>query len=237
MATANASEQELIQIFEKVCTQMPVTLRDECKSFVDNYAPDIIALLIREVDPDKVCQIIKLCQKSNNVAFLTKPDVQTCGLCEYVSTYIEASYPLENACSHFSTDNNVREQCEILVHLYHPNMCPQLPMCIETDKIEKPIDAADNSLECSICKYVVSYVDSVIQNNKSEAAIEAALDKVCTILPHSLNATCVQFVVSYGPVLVQLIEYYVTPDQVCAAIKLCHNGTQAASPSKSQQSN
>lgn len=226
LATTNASEQELIQIFESVCSQMPETLRAECKSFVDTYAPDIIALLIREVDPAKVCQIIKICPKSANVAFLTKPNAQTCGLCDYVSTYIKAGYPIENVCSHFSTDNNVREQCEILVHLYQPNICPQLPLCFEEAKIEQPVAASVNSVECSICKYVVSYVDHVIQDNRTEAAIEAALDKVCTIVPHSLNTTCYQFVQSYGPVLVQLLEYYASPEAVCEALKLCQNGTQ-----------
>jgi saposin len=87
-------------------------------------------------------------------------------------------------------------------------------------------------VECSICKYVVGYVDAVIQKNKSEAAVEAALEKVCTILPHALNASCVQFVEKYGPALVHLLENYTTPEQVCAALKLCHNGTLESIPCK-----
>jgi saposin len=84
----------------------------------------------------------------------------------------------------------------------------------------------DASLECSVCKYVVSYVAHVIEDNKTEAAIEAALEKVCTILPHALNASCVQFVVTFGPSLVTLIEKYDDPVKVCDALKLCNNGTQ-----------
>jgi len=89
-----------------------------------------------------------------------------------------------------------------------------------------------NSAECSLCKYVVGYIDNVIQNNKSEAAIDAALEKVCTILPASLKDKCVQFVDTYGPVLSQLIAKYATPEQVCNALKLCHNGTQEITPRK-----
>jgi len=77
-------------------------------------------------------------------------------------------------------------------------------------------------------QYVVSYIDTVIQNNKSEAAIEAALEKVCGILPGPLKTKCVQFVDTYGPILVQLIEKYSTPEQVCNALKVCHNGTEMA---------
>lgn len=72
----------------------------------------------------------------------------------------------------------------------------------------------------------MSYVDAVIQTNKSEAAIDAALEKVCTILPHTLQNSCVQFVDTYGPVLVEYIAKYATPAEVCDALKLCQNGTQ-----------
>ncbi len=84
-----------------------------------------------------------------------------------------------------------------------------------------------NPVECSLCKFIVGYVDNVIKNNKSEAAIEAALEKVCTILPKALNSSCVQFVETYGPNLVKLIEEYGTPDAVCVAIKACDKQTQA----------
>jgi saposin len=83
-----------------------------------------------------------------------------------------------------------------------------------------------NSVECSLCKFVVQYVDKAIGNNRTEAAIEAALEKVCTILPHALNSSCVQFVETFGPSLLQLLEKYGTPDLVCDAIKLCKNGTE-----------
>jgi saposin len=88
----------------------------------------------------------------------------------------------------------------------------------------KELDAP--SAECSLCKYIIAYVDAVIQTNKSEAAIDSALEKVCTILPHALNSSCVQFVETYGPVVVELLAKYATPDEVCVALKLCHNGTQ-----------
>ena len=82
------------------------------------------------------------------------------------------------------------------------------------------------STQCTLCKYVVAYVDAVIQTNKSEAAIDAALEKVCTILPQSLRTACVQFVDTYGPVLVDYIAKYASPTEVCDAMKLCQNGTQ-----------
>ena len=77
----------------------------------------------------------------------------------------------------------------------------------------------------------MSYLDAVLQNNKSEAAIEAALEKVCGILPASLKTQCVKFVDTYGPILAQLLAKYATPEQVCDALKVCNNGTQQAAMS------
>ena len=152
---------------------------------------------------------------------MTKPNPNTCGLCDYVSTYLAAGYPRENACKHFSTENNVKQQCEVLVDLYKPNLCPALPLCSTA-----PVVNSIGSTECSLCKYIVSYLDAVLQNNKSEAAIEAALEKVCGILPATIKANCVKFVDTYGPILAQLLAKYTTPDQVCNALKVCTNGTQ-----------
>ncbi len=224
-ATANSSAQELTVLLEQVCREMPTVLRDECKSFVDSYGVDIIALLVREVDPAKICEFIKVCPKQKDVAFLTKQNMHTCGLCDYVSTYLSAGYPIENVCSHFTNNNNIKQQCEILTHLYKPNFCSQLPLCFD-DVVIQPIETIMASAECSLCKYVVNYIDAVIQTNKTEAAIEAALEKVCGILPEPIKAPCVKFVDTYGPILVQLIEKYGQAEAVCNALKLCINGTQ-----------
>jgi len=92
------------------------------------------------------------------------------------------------------------------------------------------IDEEVNGAECSLCKYVISYLDAVLQNNKSEAAIEAALKKVCGILPEPLRPKCKEFVTAYGPILAQLLVKYATPEAVCDALKLCTNGTQEIQP-------
>jgi saposin len=83
-----------------------------------------------------------------------------------------------------------------------------------------------NPVECAICKFIVSYVDTVIANNKSEAAVEAALDKVCTILPHTLNGSCYTFIKNNEHVLIEYILKHGTPELVCDALKACSNRTQ-----------
>jgi hypothetical protein len=40
---------------------MPITIRTECKAFVSDYESIIISLIVNHVDPQKVCQTIKVC--------------------------------------------------------------------------------------------------------------------------------------------------------------------------------
>ena len=37
--------------------------------------------------------------------------------------------------------------------------------------------------KCTLCHYIISYLDAALKNNISEQAVEQALEKVCTILP------------------------------------------------------
>lgn len=61
---ANASSAEVQKALDYVCMHvMPTTIRDECKAFVDTYEPVIVALLVKQIDPDKICQFIGVCPK------------------------------------------------------------------------------------------------------------------------------------------------------------------------------
>jgi hypothetical protein len=51
---------------EFVCQALPSTIRAECKQFVDEYEPVIVALISNQIQPEKVCQIIGLCPKSGD---------------------------------------------------------------------------------------------------------------------------------------------------------------------------
>ena len=51
--------------------------------------------------------------------------------------------------------------------------------------------------------------------------IEAALEKVCSILPSTVKAECDDFVKTYAPMIVQLLVQELDPEQVCTVIGLC----------------
>jgi hypothetical protein len=56
---------------------MPSTIKQECTDFVNEYGPIIIQLLATQVQPAKICSIIKVCssklEKPITTIQLTKP--------------------------------------------------------------------------------------------------------------------------------------------------------------------
>lgn len=77
------------------------------------------------------------------------------------------------------------------------------------------------SPKCVVCEFVMNKVESLIANNRSEAAITAALEKVCGIMPQSIRAECDSFVDKYAAMVIKMLVADVTPAQVCSAIGLC----------------
>lgn len=99
-------------------------------------------------------------------------------------------------------------------------------------QMEKHGNVSLKSVECTFCKFLIGYVDTAIQNNRTPAAIEAELEKVCNVIPASLKDNCTSLVKKYGPIIAVLLATNATPVQVCNFIKICHNGTQQANTSK-----
>jgi saposin len=220
-----STEEEIEQSLEKVCNQLTGILQKQCHELVDNYGPPIIALLIKDFDVSTICRKLNLCTKQMKVelAQSEKANVALCGVCDYLSTYINFALKRDSSeksvqravstvCSQLSNDQ--KSQCEKLVQLFRPNIrelkgdnfCKELTFCrtpmkelkpaINLDRVplkqdaelkEKVLKNLDDTPQCMLCHYVVSYLDAVLKNNKSEAAVQAALAKVCTILPSMIN--------------------------------------------------
>jgi hypothetical protein len=76
LLSENSSSVEVQKALDYVCTHvMPETIRSECKAFVDQYEPVIVALLVKQVDPDKICQLLGLCPKNQKVLLVPKFEI------------------------------------------------------------------------------------------------------------------------------------------------------------------
>jgi hypothetical protein len=88
-------------------------------------------------------------------------------------------------------------------------------------------------MKCTACQYAIQYLSSQIEAEKTEKTIELAIGSVCKISPNSYKTYCNEVVDRHGRKLIQFIEKYTDPVNVCASIKMCHVEPQAKAQAKS----
>jgi len=83
-------------------------------------------------------------------------------------------------------------------------------------------------LECTICQFVVGWVEGELSANATEQEVESLLDSVCATIfswDQTLISTCDGIVNTYYPDLVQYILAQESPLNACTGIGLCTNTT------------
>lgn len=91
-----------------------------------------------------------------------------------------------------------------------------------------------HNLNVSVIVYIVLYIYSELSGTACpwvslylhdgcfQAEILAALDKVCNLMPDTIRSECVNFVNTYGKMIVELIVTEAAdPKTVCTALTLC----------------
>ncbi|GFW97437.1 hypothetical protein TNCV_4991141 [Trichonephila clavipes] len=243
-----ASKEMIMTFLEEGCMRLPDSIASECKKFVDDNIDYLMKMIVEEMDPQKVCSILKICpaqvrfEKTQGVV----NDVE-CELCKEVISKVEElvkdqktedeiKAALDKVCSYLPS--SISDKCVSFVNQYtnlvvtllmeelDPDMvCQALKLCPEKVKIEKPKD-----VECDLCKEVVGKVEDMIKDKKTEDEIKNALDKVCSYLPSSMSAKCVNFVNQYTDLLVTLIIQELDPSDICAKLNLCVSVVEVEKP-------
>ncbi|CAF0857235.1 unnamed protein product, partial [Didymodactylos carnosus] len=159
--TKKSTEQQIEQSLDRICQEMPSSLKQECLLLIENYSPAILSVLAQEFDPKSVCQKLRICTKELSqrlsTEHLTKASLSSCGICDYFSTYLHFAIQrdssetavqkaLQTVCTHLVVDK--RMECETLLALYTPqivshalkldmgnNFCKELKIC-QTPMIE-----------------------------------------------------------------------------------------------------
>jgi hypothetical protein len=179
--------------------------------------------------PTKLTLLIALCLISTTFAYTKPTSDLECSLCELaiseVATNQSVSYiesELDSFCSHFS----FRNACVSLVSEYTPyvinlleqketpqQVCSQIGLCSTTQFEVYPI--SNNS----ICVYVVSLAEALLETKMIESAIETELDKACSILPiELLRHECDTIVSDYFPELIKMLEEKYPPSVICSYV-------------------
>ncbi|GAB6030848.1 hypothetical protein CHUAL_007684 [Chamberlinius hualienensis] len=77
------------------------------------------------------------------------------------------------------------------------------------------------SVQCALCEFALHQIQSMLGDNRTEAAIEDALKRVCDLLPPTLGEQCANFIQQYGPAIFALLAQELDPSIICTELQLC----------------
>ncbi|XP_038639210.1 prosaposin [Scyliorhinus canicula] len=171
---------------------------------------------------------------------------QGCVICEFAMRQIEnllqqnrteemIIHAVEKVCSLLPA--TVKSECRDFVEQYGQAVvellaqeldpafvCTAIGLCKQTDRVAvekvKPKQLKAGPL-CEVCQLMVEHLDKLIQKNSTEKQIEAALDKVCDLLPERMREECDQLVHQYEDALLQILLQTMDPNFVCSKLGLC----------------
>merc|ERR1719427_185439 len=72
-------EEDVKLALEQVCVLMPMTVADDCLTFVDQYTESLVEMLVHGLKPATVCQELTLCQPPKLPGFMLGPQLSVGG--------------------------------------------------------------------------------------------------------------------------------------------------------------
>ncbi|KAL3875979.1 hypothetical protein ACJMK2_033872, partial [Sinanodonta woodiana] len=233
----NKTEAAINSTLMKICQSLPGALGQLCMQI----EPNLLKVLENGFDPQKACTAVKLCTAGN--------DTLECEICKYIVTTLDQlvgenkteaaiNSTLTKICQ--SLPGALGQLCmqiepnllKVLENGFDPQKaCTAVKLCTAGEEIkEKPIilksepvhENVEDTLECEICKYIVTTLDQLVGENKTEAAINSTLMKICQSLPGTLGQLCMQV----EPNLLKVLENGFDPQKACTAVKLCTAGEE-----------
>jgi len=245
------TEEENKKSVQAICDHMPGPIKKECKSFVDIYEPAIVAFLVNEISPTEVCPMLHLCDKQEEInnlkgsGLISLKSNAHCEMCEFAINEVfdvlkdkedreMVKNVLESIC--YRLPNSIERRCENFVEKYTDSLinlivsgltpdevCAALSLCSsETAALEiVPVKKDMEDTTCVLCEYVITTLDSMLEDKTNEEQIKAALESICSILPKSIESQCDKFVEQYTDIIIEMLTKDVTPEMICTNLGLC----------------
>ncbi|KAJ3425619.1 hypothetical protein M0812_28064 [Anaeramoeba flamelloides] len=228
------SLEEIETLLEKVCPLLPSSIEPFCDSIIEQYIPVIIQYLEQEIPPAKICELIGLCSAEEE----EQANPIYCTVCEAVMSFVEKWLAegkteqeieklLENVCT--LIPEYLTNICDSVIEQYIPliiesleqdfppaEICGLIGLCSAEE--EEP-----QGIECTICEYVVGFVEKWLAEDKTENEIEKGLEKICKLLPKTYKSVCENIVDQYLPLIIGYLEQDLPPSKICGLIGVCES--------------
>ncbi|KAH8418023.1 hypothetical protein KR222_010609, partial [Zaprionus bogoriensis] len=153
--------------------------------------------------------------------------------------------PLGSKCHKF-IDKHGDQIADLLIKEMSPKLiCAELGMCLFGEQEDLDIDEAlkydvvvlpkhddDNKLvrlqatkvdeppTCVLCEFVMTKLESELQNKTEQDEIKRSLRVICDRLPSTIRKQCDSFVDGYATAIISLLSK-VPPKEVCQKLQLC----------------
>ncbi|XP_011161385.1 prosaposin isoform X1 [Solenopsis invicta] len=210
LLVANTTEVEFKEVLLGLCKQTK-SFADECKAIVEEYYAEIYEYLTKGLDSNIVCQISGICPS---------PDKEIQGP-------ISPLVPVEVAkigMDIMRRGESRKEEIEVAIGKEHPKS--------EAEEMQLPLErmmpfpllqseSAGGTQACTLCEYLLHYIQDTITNPTNEEKVKEFFKKVCTKIPSSIEGECQEFVNTYGDAVVALLVQEIDPSQVCSMIRIC----------------
>ncbi|XP_072938974.1 uncharacterized protein Sap-r [Epargyreus clarus] len=139
------TEEAIRKVVENACEALPDAVTGECRQFVTQYGPAVIALLVQEIDPSTVCPALELCPKNGPVRHVAiNSEKSNCPLCLFAVEQLETMlknnrseenirHALDNLCTHLSA--KLRTECVDFVDTYTKQLVEMLVADMDPQEI------------------------------------------------------------------------------------------------------
>merc|ERR1712136_268376 len=251
LVSTNSTKEEIKDALEKACNILPSkSFVVECNALVDTYIDQIIEEIESGLSPKNICGSsgLGLCTSSLEITQVqANPICAMCGLVmgqlvqqlEDGSTQAQVIAALDQVCKSVPLEP-FADDCVVFVEKEAPEIISQIakgihpseirqelrlcPATVQEDREvqkQKEIEAVEGKIVCELCSVVTHELDQLIEEDSTQDEIEAALDKVCSLLPADYVGQCDDLVARYKSYMVQILLEFATPQQLCGFLRLC----------------
>jgi len=222
-ANGNMNEDFVLGHVRHLCTMFPQAgYSAQCAAVIDAYGASIFKGIMTKQSPDKICTSLTMCPNPNdpttvriNAVQSKTRDPTTCFLCttifQYAEGFISANASEEQVIQFLNTVicpqlgpfspeciQLVQDYPDIIQYLIQQESpqvaCGQLELCpMPKPKIVEHIQTGD-PVSCSICTYIVAYLEEYISQNSTEAQLQQIISQqICPDLPSDFQEQCQTF--------------------------------------------
>uniref|UniRef100_A0A8D8XLW1 Prosaposin n=1 Tax=Cacopsylla melanoneura TaxID=428564 RepID=A0A8D8XLW1_9HEMI len=253
------NSKKIMDAMHEACHQMPGEFSTECEQFVTEYGQAFIALAIQQIDPSQVCPKLRVCTTTAKAPLIfgaSDSSQGTCPLCLLAVQAIDEQilnnrtednikHTLDSICS--SLPKHLSSDCTKFINVYYDELidmlvaettpqeiCVYIRLCLPPKQSRTTAVASTpehgDSQACILCEFVMTKLDNILKDRKTDEQIKHAVHSVCHLMPKTIRQECDDFVNKYSDLIIQLLAQSLSPHDICEALGVCNNSGDDPAP-------